>query len=243
MMFVNVSGDSENVSESFYSLTFASRCRATALGEAKKHVSSLRRASSSGPSSRGPPSPLALTGAGGSGGSGGDGTSRGASGALVALSRAGGSSSRSLMSETSVLTDFGDADLDGDSDGSPRSEITPRYVCEDVRKGGRGGGGVIVCSMWRKSAQGCVLLVSLGIVRVDRRFLLFVTRRCEWCAPPLPLPFSRGVQHAQLSVVQRHGWRVGTVELGQCGRWLWSRSPRLWQHDVPATGCLLVHRH
>ncbi len=45
LMFVNVSGDSDNVSESFYSLTFASRCRATALGEAKKHVSALRRPS------------------------------------------------------------------------------------------------------------------------------------------------------------------------------------------------------
>jgi hypothetical protein len=46
-MFVNVSGDAENVSETFYSLTFACRCRAVALGEAKKHVSSLRRGGSS----------------------------------------------------------------------------------------------------------------------------------------------------------------------------------------------------
>ena len=44
-MFVNVSGDAENVSESFYSLTFASRCRATALGEAKKHVSAVTKPS------------------------------------------------------------------------------------------------------------------------------------------------------------------------------------------------------
>jgi hypothetical protein len=47
LMFVNVSGDAENVSETFYSLTFACRCRAVALGEAKKHVSSLRRGGSS----------------------------------------------------------------------------------------------------------------------------------------------------------------------------------------------------
>ncbi len=45
-MFVNVSGDAENVSESFYSLTFASRCRATALGEARRNVTSLRKAGS-----------------------------------------------------------------------------------------------------------------------------------------------------------------------------------------------------
>jgi hypothetical protein len=59
LMFVNVSGDTENVSESFYSLTFASRCRATALGEARKNVTALRKpsptaAGSAGASGRGP---------------------------------------------------------------------------------------------------------------------------------------------------------------------------------------------
>ncbi len=43
-----------------------------------------------------------------------------------------GSSGRSLASEGSLLTDFGDPDADaGDSDGSegsPRSEVTPRYA-------------------------------------------------------------------------------------------------------------------
>jgi hypothetical protein len=41
-MFVNVSGDADNLNETFCSLTFASRCRAVSLGQAKRHISSLK---------------------------------------------------------------------------------------------------------------------------------------------------------------------------------------------------------
>lgn len=116
LMFVNVSGDTENVSESFYSLTFASRCRATALGEARKNVTALRKpsptaAGSAGASGRGPSPKFG-------GGAGGPGAPR-----AITLS-----SSRSIAGMSEASTDYGDGDGDESDDSgadSPRSEMTP----------------------------------------------------------------------------------------------------------------------
>ena len=119
LMFVNVSGDSDNLNETFCSLTFAARCRAVSLGQAKRHVSSIK-------------SPLSV-------GSGG------ALSARSAVKRTG--SEASMMSDSSSrLGDFDDAHGSDDGDSPMFAQFASASalhagskpsVVTAVKKGGR----------------------------------------------------------------------------------------------------------